>query len=271
MEPTKEGLRLADEVAQRHGVSTDAVVTLMRSLASGGGTQAQFSHPELGGMGQWSLSGMTMVGDMFNNALKAKVDALCTDLSQVVREAGVFRPSGPTTQGQTQSGGQPGVSLFISGGNWWPEELGAPSSSGSQNDLRYAFFPSTRRLAVEVGGQMTVYDTADHMISGVSQQQSGDQSLTFTSQFGLVRLADLKIVDAQGDANDEPEVVSTATVADVPTDVTAPAPATPQETPSRSDEEDVFAKLERIASLHQKGILTDSEFESKKAELLARI
>jgi Short C-terminal domain len=33
----------------------------------------------------------------------------------------------------------------------------------------------------------------------------------------------------------------------------------------------VLATLERLAELHQKGVLTDAEFAAKKAELLARI
>jgi hypothetical protein len=51
---------------------------------------AQFSHPELGGMGQWSMGGMIMVGDMFNNGLKARVDALCNDLSALLRGPSPF-------------------------------------------------------------------------------------------------------------------------------------------------------------------------------------
>jgi hypothetical protein len=35
---------------------------------------AQFSHADFGGMSQWS-PGMSMVGDMFNTQLKAKLDA----------------------------------------------------------------------------------------------------------------------------------------------------------------------------------------------------
>ena len=72
--------------------------------------------------------------------------------------------------------------------------VGSPASVGAQNDLRYATFPSARRLAIARGSEVTVYDTADHHITGFSQQQSGDQSLTFTSQHGLVRLADLAVV-----------------------------------------------------------------------------
>ena len=35
--------------------------------------------------------------------------------------------------------------------------------------------------------------------------------------------------------------------------------------------DDVFEKIERMAALHAKGILTDDEFQTKKAELLARL
>jgi hypothetical protein len=72
-----EGLRIAAEVAKRHGVSIEAVEALLGALARGNRRQAQFDHPDLGGMGQWSQGGMIMVGDMFNSSLKARVDALC--------------------------------------------------------------------------------------------------------------------------------------------------------------------------------------------------
>jgi hypothetical protein len=65
---TPEGTQLIEDVAQRHGLSVDAVMTMLEALRNGGGAMAQFSHPELGGSGQWLLGGMTMVGDMFNHA-----------------------------------------------------------------------------------------------------------------------------------------------------------------------------------------------------------
>ena len=71
---TPEGERIVEDIARRHGFSTDAATSLLRALAAGNGTQAQFNHPELGGMGQWSQGGMIMIGDMFNNGLKARVD-----------------------------------------------------------------------------------------------------------------------------------------------------------------------------------------------------
>ena len=78
------------------------------------------------------------------------------------------------------------------GDPWWPDELGKPASSGSQNDMRYAFFPKARRLLVERDGTLTTYDSGDHQIDGVAQQASG--SPTFASDGGEVRLDDLEVV-----------------------------------------------------------------------------
>jgi hypothetical protein len=75
---------------------------------------------------------------------------------------------------------------------WWPDDLGQPSSSGSQNDVRYAFFPDKRRLAVERNGNLSVYNSGDYQISGVSQQQRHRHDLAFSSQKGEIRAEDLK-------------------------------------------------------------------------------
>ena len=53
-------------VANRYGLSSNAIVDLTNALMVSNGTMAQFNIPELGGGGQWMLGGMTMVGDMFN-------------------------------------------------------------------------------------------------------------------------------------------------------------------------------------------------------------
>ena len=83
---TEQGRQRIDELAQRYSVSTEAVMTLLRSLVNGNGTMAQFNHPELGGGGQWMRDGMTMVGDMFNHDSKAKVEGLCSGLSQLLTQ-----------------------------------------------------------------------------------------------------------------------------------------------------------------------------------------
>ena len=80
--------------------------------------------------------------------------------------------------------------------SWWPQGLQNPGSSGGQNGLRYAFFPDQRRLAVERDGKVTQYDTGDHQITGVGQQQGsgGDGTPKFNSQHGDVDLGSLKQV-----------------------------------------------------------------------------
>src|ERR1700678_2448719 len=69
-----------DRMAKKHAVSPAAVEVVLAALRSGGGRMAQFSHADFGGMSQWS-PGMSMVGDMFNMHLNAKLDALCTDIA----------------------------------------------------------------------------------------------------------------------------------------------------------------------------------------------
>jgi len=278
---TPEGLHAVDDLARRHYVGSDAVLTLLRALVQGNGTQAQFDHPDLGGMGQWSQGGMIMVGDMFNHALKARVDALCRELADILRTQPVLASAGASqSQSQSQGTGLSGVSLFVPGsaasGTWWPDELGSPASTGAQNDLRYAYFPAARRLAILQGGRVNVHDTGEHRISGFSQQQGGDQSLTFTSQLGLVRVADLPLVFPTGPAPAERAEVQT-TRASAPAAEVAPRPASsekpaePAAARASPAEDDIFTKIERLFELRQRNILTEEEFAAKKAELLSRL
>ncbi|MEP3438315.1 MAG: SHOCT domain-containing protein [Hoeflea sp.] len=310
---TEAGRQAGAELASRHGVSPDAIEHVLMAVIAGQGTLAQFDHPELGGMGQWSLGGMTMVGDMFNNTLKARVDAICTDVAQLLGQSSPLHLT-PAASSQTQSQGD-GVSLFVSGGasgHWWPGDLGHAASTGAQNRMRYAWFPDARRLAIDAGdGKVRIYDTGDHRIGGFSQQQSGDQSLSFTSQHGLVKLSELREIDAAGlpgnehagrssapalsdallkttasnrvaDAAPEPSRFEPGTAQPElrqrePDEPAKPATAEPPvtaDTPvaaDTSEQQDIFAKIERLAALHAKGILTDGEYQAKKAELLARI
>jgi hypothetical protein len=278
---TPQGLQKINELAQRYTVSPDVVMTLLYALVNGNGIMAQFEHRELGGRGQWMRGGMVMVGDMFNQALKAKVDGLCSELSTLLA-AQPFQPLPSSSQVQSQGvqqqqqGGtsQPDrslahspVSLFIptpagSADNWWPADLGTPATVGAQNSVRYAYFPATRLLAVEVSGHVTLYDTRDHQISGVAQQQGRGSSLTFTSQYGVVSLATLPVVsDGQQESP-----------GDVPGLSKSSASAQPPVSPSGSIQEtDIFVTIERLAELKQKGILSEEEFAAKKAELLGRL
>jgi len=99
------------DIARRHGLSREAVLAMLWALHVGGGTMAQFSIPELGGSGQWMQGGMTMVGgNLFDNALKVRVDALCSELAQVLATTAVFlpRPTGgrPNSAFRARSAGR---------------------------------------------------------------------------------------------------------------------------------------------------------------------
>jgi hypothetical protein len=170
-------------MAKKHSVSPAAVQVVLAALRSGGGRMAQFSHADFGGMSQWS-PGMSMVGDMFNVQLKAKLDALCSDIAahlDASEAAGGTRSAADDVSYRSMSGSA----------DWWPTGLGRPGAVGAQNDLRYAVFPETRRLVIDDHGTVLIYDTGHHRIFGVAQAQSGDRTLSFTSQDGLVRVADL--------------------------------------------------------------------------------
>ncbi|MFW0794477.1 SHOCT domain-containing protein [Gordonia sp. CPCC 205515] len=253
-----------DDIAKRHGLSKEAVLAMLLALRAGGGRMAQFSIPELGGSGQWMRGGMTMVGDMFDNSLKVRVDALCTELAQLVDSTQVFA----ATPAQNQAAGFGTAST-----NWWPEGLGVPSSTGAQNGVRYAIFPGTRRLVVESGGAARVYDTGDHRIGGVQQQQGGPAgTLSFTSQLGTFDVSSLRALDddavaqtpaaAPAPDHQAKHRAETPPVADV---------ATPSTSGTADGSDAVIAAIESLAGLHQRGILTDEEFTAKKAELLSRL
>jgi hypothetical protein len=75
---------------------------------------------------------------------------------------------------------------------WWPTGLGEPASAGSQDGMRYAFFPDKQLLLIEENGKVKTFDAGRHRIRGVSQANADSQSLAFTSQQGPVRVEDLK-------------------------------------------------------------------------------
>jgi hypothetical protein len=214
-----KGLRAVEEIAHRTGFSQDAVTSMLVSIVGGRGGMAQFSHPEFGGSGQWMAGGAIMISDMFNNALKARVDALCNELSALIRNEPDFAAADSF---QSQSQGALGnfqrglSSLLVDAGpdqaNWWPSDLGVPSSLGAQNDVRYAYFPATRRLAIDVNGKVSVYDTQDHRISGFSQQQPGSGSLSFSSQLGGGDVSRLPAVSGASGMRPSPEPMHNAAV-----------------------------------------------------------
>ncbi len=250
---TQTGQNIVNEIAARYNLSQDAVIHMLVAVSNGGGTMAQFNCPELGGSGQWMQGGMTMVGDMFNHGLKMTVDNICSELSNALANYQMLPPPPPA--------GSPGSN------QWWPVNLGRPFSSGSQNNIRYAIFPG--RLAIEHNGAITIYDTLDNNIGGVSQQQGGDTSLTFTSQYGTIAVSSLPLISGPG-------------LAPAPqTNFASPVPPMEQPLQNSSAVPDsliddgsadaVIGLIEKLAKIRDAGAISDEEFNAKKAELLSRI
>lgn len=256
-----------EDIGRRHGFGADATRAVAEALRHGGSRMAQFNHPELGGMGQWTAGGMIMIGDMFNQGLKHRVDELCNELASLVRDQRSIHGDPGRAQSQSQSG----VSLFVEGSGspsrWWPPELGEPASVGAQNEMRYAYFPASRRIAIQQGGRVRVYNSGEHRLSGFSQQQGGDRSLTFTSQLGVVRLADLAEVPAERVEPREPS--PTPAPPPSPTPQARPAAPAPPDAPRAANE--IVAIIESLAGLREKNIISEEEFSAKKAELLRRL
>ncbi len=280
---TPRGARFVEELAQRHAFSNEAVTHMLLAVRDGNAGMAQFSHPEFGGPGQWMRGGMLMLGDMFNHTLKARVDALCVEIAErlaaepELMQGGSFQSQRQATgasQGSSQvtDTAQPAIDEGNAAGlfaadptrHWWPADLGTPNATGAQDHMRYAYFAEAKRLAIEVGGIVWVYDTGEHRIDGFSsQQQGGSGSITLTSQHGNVDLSRLRVVSRNGQP--------------MPTEPAPAGQAEPAEDHEASDRaspaanDQIFADLERLGDLKAKGILSEEEFAAKKAELLARL
>lgn len=275
------GQQALESIAQRHGIGLDGALHMLDALVRGGGGMAQFNHPDFAGAGQWMRGGMTMVSDLFNNALKYRVDTLCQELSDLLARQPDLVASG-SFQSQSQGTPAPMVGLASSGGgagnpsgdgqlfapappDWWGPTLRWPNSTGSQNGMRYAVFSQAQRLAVDQGGTVTVYDTLDHQIGGVSQQQSGGSSLGFTSQYGQVDLSRLPVVSVNGQTPlPAPAFAATGGLG-------APSAMGATSDGPGAGQADVLATIERLGDLRAKGLLDEAEFQAKKRELLARL
>ncbi len=168
MEKSRE--EVIRELASEHSVTLSTVATLLHGLQATGGNQVQFNISELGGMGQWQPN-LVMVGDMFNHELKAKVDRICTALSELSRQLPreVADPTG-TLLGRTQA-----------------------TFKGSQNDSHYSYYADENRLVIYHEGKNTSYDTTGYSLTGVQQaQNSNSKGLSFTYPGGNVAVADLE-------------------------------------------------------------------------------
>ena len=252
---TPEGQNIVNNLSNRYNLSQDAVIYMIGAVNNGGGSMAQFNCPELGGGGQWMRGGMTMVGDMFNYSLKNTVDNLCNEISNALAYTIIFplAPKGTRLSNQ-----------------WWPVELGNPFSSGAQNNTRYAIFQN--RLAVDVNGQVTVYNTLDNNISGISQQQGGNDSLTFSSQYGTILVSTLPIISEFGEKHIPNNQALNNFIQPVFEPIVEQVAANNSTNSALNESSKTIIELiEQLSTLQTAGILTQEEFSTKKAELLARL
>jgi hypothetical protein len=96
----------------------------------------------------------------------------------------------------------------------------------------------------------------------------GDQSLTFTSQHGIVRVDSLPQVFGSGPAGGFDQVGS------VPAPASPPAWRAPEQPVAEKSQvagRDIFGSIERLAGLRDKGFISEEEFSAKKTELLKRL
>lgn len=278
------------ELSQKYQLSEHAIMVLLQALIKGNGKMAQFNHPELGGVGQWLPGGMTMISDMSNSYLKMVIDNLCGELAILIKN-NYFNPTKEnellanqgSSQQQQQSQGnisntEPAIKANLFNLNpWWPTELGSPTISGSQNNLLYAYFADKQRLLLENQGEIHVYDTLHHHISGVSQQQgSSGQLLIFTSQAGTFAVSDLPQISASTRPAHEPPVTENNQPTNIITKAEQikemlPRAATKMATADESQQTDIVNTIKKLAELKEQGIISEPEFEAKKAELLKRL
>ena len=266
---TNTGRQYIEELAAKYNVKNETVESLLEAVIKGNGSMAQFNVPELGGSGQWMKGGMTMVGDRFNSSLKATVSSICNELSGLVTSQVLYEDSGDD-KSQTPSTHKTSLASDNAGSSW-PSVFGNPTSSGSQNNFRYAYFAPVRRLVIEENGKRAIYDTKHHKITGVSQQQGAGNSYTFTSQDGPVDLASLELIsEPSTQTQPTPEIAYDVTSNADLRSSTDRSPAD-RSAADHSPQDIIIATIEKVNVLFEKGQISEEEFKAKKQELLARL
>jgi hypothetical protein len=262
---TKDGHLAISEIAQKYSLEKSSVEALASAIVLGNGTMAQFNIPELGGTGQWMKGGMTMVGDIFNHSLRVKVEQVATELSELVASQIIFTADDSKT---SVSGGAQKESS-------WPAIFGSPTSSGAQNNFKYAYFGPSRRLVIDEGEKRYIYDTKHHTISGVSQQQGSGSSFQLTSNEGIISLSDLPLISEPGSQPDSQPDRHDLETRQLPYDAVQDdvrhAYSSNVDVPSRNPEDIIIETISKLNVLLEKGQITEEEFNSKKQELLGRL
>ena len=122
----------------------------------------------------------------------------------------------------------------------------------------------------------------------MSQQQGGDTSLTFSSQYGTIAVNTLPVISGQGIGEQaQTNFVQTAPISNQfeavdPVNNFNMAQQTRYDDVNntqiinepfvdQSSADVIITLIEKLAKLHEASALTDEEFNTKKSELLSRI
>ena len=283
---TPAGQQLIEEAAQRHGFSTDAVMSMLESVIRGNGSMAQSRTPNLVAPANGCFGGMTMVSDMFNNYLKGRVDGLCSELSRLIASqpdmirSGSFQSQSQGIQRQDGGGLQHQQSAGYGGSNQQQTAAGPvghrePVCSGRPRHLwRLVARRSLGSPTVPVLRTTSAMPSSHGPAPGHRSEWQGDGIRHARSPDQRVlaaaiprRIPHLCEPARPGCRRHPPGCLgrwgSAAGVA------ARAGGARQHSSPSR--EADVFATIEKLAQLHAKGILSEEEFSAKKAELLSRL
>ena len=175
-------------MAGRYGVSLDAALTLLDALGQGNGAQAQFNHPDTGGMGQWSQGGMIMIRRRVQPRSQ-------TPRLRALQRAGRALARAAAGAIAIAERGRRGEPVRRRGGRIEPmvaRRIGQPGVDGRAK--RYCATPISPAFAGSPSsraGAFSVYDSGEHMVSQVLSGAGRRPDADFTSQLGVVRVADL--------------------------------------------------------------------------------
>lgn len=235
VELTPQGRARVVALSARHGASFEATLTLLRALIEGDGKSARFDHPELGGAGEWLAGGPTILSDLFNHDLKAKVAALCGDLAamldQVDKEIAIDAASGDTFAVRLF---EPTQAPRDDAEPFWPAAWSVPDRVVRTPDLSYAVFDQAQRLALIEGGQVAHLATDQRRIERLKREADGlivaetDQGEVMLEEYGLAHdeedVAAARVVPTATATSGADETRSAKRAA-APASATAPMPS----------------------------------------------
>jgi hypothetical protein len=135
---------------------------------------------------------MLMIHAGADRQLRTRVEGLLDEVAAVVRGSETAAPAA-----LQRDPGSPAAASRVdlpAGESWWPASYGHPTAHGCQSGIRYALFPGRHCVLVQIGSRIDCYDTADHQVHGVGQQQGHSSRLVLSTATGEVPLDRLECI-----------------------------------------------------------------------------